>query len=246
MSFGKNTTVSHNTIHDCAYTAIGIGLTFGIPGLNPHEEDFYNHYNLDVSYNYIHSYLTEIGDAGAIYVTGGNAPKELKGEFNFMHHNYVVLTNTTGNGRGHMLVGLYFDGSTSNWRCYENVVVEHSYGAVRGEDDELYADGDRYVTMLRLRFGGTTPIYVQHISSQISHNILIEDNYVLNVRADDPEAQHREVYKTYIVATRNIVEKNTHYVKGVDPIPAGAQDIMYSAGCYGHTGDPETIWDNDY
>ncbi|MBO5755802.1 MAG: right-handed parallel beta-helix repeat-containing protein [Clostridia bacterium] len=246
MSFGKNTTVSHNTIHDCSYSAIGIGLSFGIPDSDPTERDFYNHYNLDVSYNYIFNYLTEIGDAGAIYVTGGNAPKETLGYFNYMHHNYVVLTNTTGNGRGHMLVGLYFDGSTSNWKCYENVVVEHSYGAVAGEDDDLYAEGDRYVNMLRLRYGGTTPIYVQHIATQITHNILIDNNYVINVRSTDPKKQHEEVYKTYIVKERNILEQNTRYVRGVDAIPAGGLDIIYAAGCYKMLGDAEMLWDNNY
>ena len=246
MSFGKDTTISHNTIHDCSYTAIGVGLTFGIPGLNPHEDDFYNHYNLDISYNYIYSYLTEIGDAGGIYVTGGNAPKDVEGYFNFMHHNYILLTNTTGNGRGHMLVGLYFDGSTSNWKCYENVVVEHSYGAVAGEDDDLYAEGDPYVVGLRNRFSGTTPIYVQHITSQITHNILLDSNYVVNVRATDPKAQQKEVYKTYIVASRKIVEQNTHYIGGSDRVPVGGEDIMYGAGCYGHTGDPAELYDNDY
>jgi hypothetical protein len=145
-----------------------------------------------------------------------------------------------------MLVGLYFDGSTSNWKCYENVVVEHSYGAVLGENDELYKAGDRYVTMLRARYNGTTPIYVQHIASQLTHNILVDSNYVINVRATTPEAQRKEVYKTYIVASRNIRESNTRYVGAPDAVPVGAEDIMYAAGCYGQEGDPSILWDNNY
>ncbi len=246
LAFAKNSTISHNTIHDCSYTAIGVGLTFSADNFDPATDDKYNHYNLDISYNFIYSYLTEIGDAGGIYVTGANAGKNNTDLFNFIHHNYILLTNITGNGRGHMLVGIYFDGSTSNWKCYENVVVEHSYGAVAGEYDDLFAEGDRYVTMLRARFGGTTPIYVQHITSQITHNILIDSNYVINVRATDPKKQKNEVYKTYIVAARNIVEQNTRYINGVDAVPVGGEDIMYAAGSYGQTGNPEIIWNNDY
>ena len=54
------------------------------------------------------------------------------------------------------------------------------------------------------------------------------------------------IYNKYLVAQRNLVERNTRYVVGVDPIPAGAEDIIYTAGAYGHTADPSLLWDNNY
>jgi hypothetical protein len=145
-----------------------------------------------------------------------------------------------------MVVGLYFDGSTSNWKCYENVVVGQSYGAVSGEADELYEEGDDYIVGLRKRRTGTTLIYLQHISSQITHNILCDSNWIVNVRATEADKQKLEVYKTYVVATRNLIAQNTRYTNGCDPIPGGAEDIIYSAGCLDHPGDPSLLWNNDY
>ena len=66
------------------------------------------------------------------------------------------------------------------------------------------------------------------------------------MRSTDPKKQHEEVYKTYIVKERNILEQNTRYVRGVDAIPAGGLDIIYAAGCYKMLGDAEMLWDNNY
>ena len=246
MNTAKDVQITHNTVEDCAYTGIGIGFTFSTPDRDAGEKGFYNHYNVEIAYNYIRDFMTESGDGAAIYVTGGNAKQENTAYFNQMHHNYVVMTNRTGNARAHMLVGLYFDGSSSNWTCKSNVVVAHSYGAAKGENDELYDSGDRDILLLRRRYAGVTLIYLQHIDTQLSHNILCEDNYVINVRATDPEAQRTEVYKTYVDGSRNLVERDTHYVNGVDHIPMGADEIIYAAGCYGQMGDPNLLYGNDY
>jgi hypothetical protein len=257
VTLAKDTKIASNTIHDCSYSGIGVGYTFGIPSNVPGEQDFYHMYNLEIAYNYITNFMTEVGDGGAIYVTGGNAPTSYTELFNFMHHNYVVMSKITGDGLGHMVVGLYFDGSTSNWKCSENVVVGQSYGAVGGEDagfDTKDPDVAEYLTELRKRRTGTTLIYLQHITTQITHNILCDNNWVLNVRATDPEAQQKEVYKTYVVAARNLVEQNTHYVgatrdgyeRGYMNVPAGALDIIYSAGSSLCPPDPYAIENNDY
>ncbi|MBO5653006.1 MAG: right-handed parallel beta-helix repeat-containing protein, partial [Clostridia bacterium] len=247
VSFGRNLSVLNNTVEKCSYTAIGIGFTYGIPGFNPGDfGDPYHLTNVEVAYNFTSGFMHEIGDGGGIYLSGGSAKKDYLGYFNFVHDNYILFTNQTGNGLGHMLVGIYFDGSASNWKCYDNVVVEQSYGAASGEDDELYREGDSYVVAMRKRRAGTTFIYLQHIASQITHNILCDNNYILNVRAKTPEAQKEEVYKTYVEVTRNLYEQNTHYVTDMDRIPIAAEEIIYAAGSYGHEGDPSVLWNNDY
>ena len=249
MTLAKDVKITNNTIHDCSYSGIGVGYTFGIPSTNPGENGFYHMYNVEIAYNYITNFMTEVGDGAAIYVTGGTAPKENTDYFNFMHHNFVVMSNITGDGQGHMVVGLYFDGSTSNWRCYENVVVGQSYGAVWDENegfDKEDPDTAEYLTELRARRTGTTLIYLQHITSQITHNIRCDDNWIINVRAGDPEAQLKEAYKTYVVADRNLVEQNTHYVKDPGMMPPAAEDIIYSTGSTKYPGDPYWLYDNNY
>ena len=169
--------------------------------------------------------------------------------FNTVHHNYILMSNTTGNGLGHMLVGIYFDASASNFKCYENVIVEQSYGAVWDENDGFdMSDPEEaeYVTKLRNRYNGTTFIYLQHIDNQWCYNILCDNNYIINVRSTTEAQLKKEVYKTYVDAQRNLSETNTHYVRGTDNIPLGAEDTIYSAGSYGHTGDPSVLWDNNY
>ena len=246
ISFGKDLTVTHNTVEKCSYTAIGIGFTYGIPVFNPGEGNAYHLTNVEVAYNYTTGFMHEIGDGGGIYLSGGSAKTDYLGYFNFVHDNYVLFSNETGNGLGHMLVGIYFDGSASNWKCSNNVIVEQSYGAAAGEDDDLYKEGDPYVVALRKRRAGTTFIYLQHIATQITHNILCDNNYVLNVRATNAEEQKKEVYKTYVETTRNIYEQNTHYITDLDQIPFAAEEIVYAAGALGHEGDVSILWDNNY
>ena len=248
----QNSIITQNTVENCSYTAYSIGDLFAPLNFTAGDTDasyVYNMYNLEVSYNYCANFMRELGDGGGIYLAGYNSDPEDTALFNTVHHNYILMSNTTGNGLGHMLVGIYFDASTSNWKCYENVVVEQSYGAVPGENDGFdlsEPDDEEYLTRMRNRYSGTTFIYIQHITEQLTHNILCDNNYIINVRATDPAQQKKEVYKGYVVSDRNIVETNTRYVRGTDPLPVGAEDIIYAAGSYGHTGDPSVIWGNDY
>ncbi len=247
LHYGKDVEITHNTVDRASYTAISVGWTFNTPTWTPGAR--YHMYNVEIAYNYLSNFMHETGDGGAIYVTGGNAPKDWTENFNSIHNNYVMMTKNTGNGLGHMLVGTYFDGSTSNWECYENVIAEFSYGAVAGENEGFDLDDPEtveYLAAMRRRYSGTTFIYLQHIVVQITHNILCRDNYILNVRATEPEAQKQEVYKNYVVADRNLREENTRYVTDLNRIPAGAEDIIYASGSYGHNGNPEDLYDNNY
>ncbi len=248
VHYGRNLSVTHNTVNKVSWSAIALGFTYSLVSKEP-DETFCNHYNVDVSYNYVSGFMQNIGDGGGIYLTGGNAPTDREDYFNYVHHNYVLFDKGTGDGLGHMVTGIYFDGAASNWKCYENVVVEQSYGAVVGEDDgfDLSDEEDTaYLTALRNRYRGSTFIYMQHIMGQITHNNLLDNNYIVNVRATEPEKQKVEVYKTYIVADRNIVEQNTHYITSVDRIPANAENIIYATGASGHEGDPNILYGNDY
>lgn len=247
LHYGKDVKITHNTVDRASYTAISVGWQFNTPMWTPGAR--YHMYNVEIAYNYLASFMHETGDGGAIYVSGGNAPKDWTENFNSIHNNYVMMTKNTGNGLGHMLVGIYFDGSTSNWECYENVIAEFSYGAVTGEDEGFDLDDPdtvEHLAAMRRRYSGTTFIYLQHIIVQLTHNILCRDNYILNVRATEPKAQKHEVYKGYVVADRNIREENTRYVTDINRIPTGAEEIIYASGCYGYNGDPADLYDNNY
>ncbi len=240
--------VMYNTVENCSYTALSLGAL--------HSErtwilgDQYNSYRLEVGYNYIRNYMMELGDGAAIYLSGYNAHVAYEELFNKVHDNYIVMSNKTGSGLGYLVVGIYFDAASSNWHCYNNVIAAQSYGAVEGEDEGFDMTDpavEKYVRELRLRRAASTYIYLQlHVAGQITHNILCEGNYIINVRATSPDKQREEVYKTYLGEERNVTEKNTHYIGNPDVLPPLAEDVIYAAGCYGHTGDPYLLYDNNY
>lgn len=246
MQSTKDAVVSNNTIIGCSYSAMSIGWRWNTVGWK--FGDGVNLTNVDISYNYITDFMTELADGGAIYMLGGNAEISYKEYFNFLHHNYIVFSRYCGDGLGGMQCGIYFDGSCTNWLASQNVVVEQSAGADRGskvgasqEDKEL----------LRRR-NGSTFMYTQHIDSQLTYNIKYQDNYIFNVRSVtnslDPKVWQREVYRSYIVASRNIVEEGTIYYSAQDlaSIPSAIRDIIYSTGSPMMTGDDSWLVDNEY
>lgn len=141
-----------------------------------------------------------------------------------------------------------------NWKTgknsVENMTVTNNYvhdvGRVYFPSAGIWIHYGRNLTAMRKRFGRTFVIYMQHILGQLTHNNLLDNNYVLNVRATDPKKQELEVYQEYIVEDRHIFERNTHYINGVDRIPVGVEDIIYAAGSYGNEGDPYALYDNNY
>lgn len=241
----KDCTLTNNTVKNTSYTAFSIGWRWNTTSWKRGEG--INLDGMDISYNYIQDFMTELADGGAIYMLGGNAQIEDTSYFNFLHHNYIVFTKLSGNGLGGMICGIYFDGSCTNWHCYQNVVVEQSYGAIAAEDE--YEDygmtADERQQKINRR-NGSTFYYTQHISSQLTYNILYENNYLLNTRSDAPDAQHREAYKTYIVASRNIKESGTRYIRDLDRIPSACESIIYASGAYEYAGDPTLLYGNDY
>ena len=239
----KDCVFQNNTLRNTSYTGFSLGWRWSTVTWQRGED--INQDNLDVSANYIYDFMTEMADGGAIYMLGGNAAIEDTSYFNFLHHNYIVFTNISGDGSGGMICGIYFDGSCTNWHCYSNVVVEQSYGAHTSETQDR-GQSETYVNQLRKRRNGSTFIYIQHIPSQLTYNILVENNIVINVRNTDDDQMLKEVYKTYVVASRNIKESGTRYVHDIDRIPSMAEDIMYAAGAYDYAGDPSMLYGNDY
>ena len=246
--------ISHNTITDCSYTAISVGWDWGINYSDSFDhENKVNCRNVDISYNYITNFMTEMGDGGAIYMPVWNgAENNTDFYMNTVHHNYILFSKTTGDGMGKMVVGIYFDASTSNWYCYENVVVEQSYGAVSTETEyDAYGVDEEEAKLKELRRKGSYYIYLQHIDDQETYNILVQNNYILNVRSEEAAAQHTEVYKNYFsvkdaVEGRNLIESGTVYVVGLRGVPYEAMDIVSSAGCEDYLGDPSLIYTNNY
>jgi len=241
----KDCTLMNNTVRNTSYTAFSIGWRWST--VSWQRGDAINLDNMEIAYNYITDFMTELADGGAIYMLGGNATIEDESYFNFIHHNYIVFSKISGNGLGGMICGIYFDGSCTNWHCYQNVVVEQSYGAHAKETyyEDYGLDADTRDQLVKRR-NGSTFIYIQHISSQLTYNILCENNYVLNVRETDPDKQLREVYKTYVVKSRNIKESGTRYIRDLNRIPSTVEGIIVSAGAYDYPGDPTVLYGNDY
>ena len=248
LPFGKNITIIQNTVEKCPYSAIGLGFYYNPASFNPEEGEAYHIYNAEISYNFVSAFMREIGDGGGIYVSGGNGDVTTLQEvyFNYIHDNYVLFTNDTGNTRDYM-AGIYLDGSSSNWHCYNNVLAEHSYGAAYGEGDGVL--DSTYLANLRTRRGKTTYIFPQRISSQLSYHILFEENYILNVRATTESAQQLEVFGKsdgvpHIDPSRGHIVENMHYINDIMDMPMEAEEIICAAGSIGHEGDPYILWEN--
>jgi hypothetical protein len=250
LAFGKNISITGNTVSKCPYSAIGLGFYYNAATFDPRTEESYHIYNAEISYNYVSGFMREIGDGGAIYVAGGNGNVNTLKEvyFNYIHDNYVLFTNDTGNTRD-ITMGIYFDGSPSNWHCYNNVVAEHSYGAAAGEGDGVL--DATYLANQRRRRAETTYIYPQRISSQLSYHLLFESNYILNVRATDAKAQEIEVFGKsdgvpHITPSRGHIVENMHYIDDIMRMPSEVEEIIVAAGAVGYEGDPYLLWSNDY
>ncbi len=128
VGHGKNIDISYNTVLDSAYTAISVGWSWicreAFEDWINDEELFTNLRNVNISHNYIENFMTKMQDGGAIYVLGGNANDKLETYLNSMNHNYVVLSEGTGNGSDHWTV-YYHDGGASHWEDYHNVLIIH-------------------------------------------------------------------------------------------------------------------------
>ena len=109
----------HNTVEDCAYSAVSIGWVW-----RPANYELGERVNIrgaELAYNYFRNYMQLLKDGGAIYVLGGNANRYTTPErFNKMHDNFAIIDkreNVYGK------YGYYCDGAASNWDVYHSVVL---------------------------------------------------------------------------------------------------------------------------
>ena len=246
--------ISYNSIRMCPSAGISVGWDFDYVHDSFNFGERFNSRNVEISYNYITDWMTECYDQGAIYLPQQNSyVSDTNYYMNRVHHNTVIFSKITLDGIGGLSMGIYFDISASNWHCFENVIAEQSYGAAANETDlDRYGVTEEEALLKRKRRGNSHYIYLQHIDTQESHNILVEGNFILNVRATEESAQHTEVYRSYFsknlkdAPKRNLVERGTVYVVGVKGIPEAAQKIVQSSGCDGHKGNMNMIFANNY
>ncbi len=195
----KDLKINHNTIIHASYSAIMAGWGWNV---NPTSESHNtNLINAEIAYNHIEDFLYGINDGGAIYTCGANGfTTDTSNYFNTVHDNYI-----RGGAHNKTNIGIYHDGSSSNFRTYNNFI-----------DDIKSTHG---------------PIFFQdHVASQYSHNILVENNFTT-------------VSSIITSATedRNIVLQNNTVFADRSEISAEAQAIMDNAGleeAYKHIAEP--------
>ncbi len=222
FAYSKDVTISYNTISNCSYTGISVGWNWSYSGSAYGKNVKLMH--VDISHNYIFSFMQQMGDGGAIYTLGGNANVDHPTPFNWSHDNYIVFTNKTGDGiNSGSVIGNYHDGGSSHWSTYNNVIVAHSYGS--GSPNGVYKEAmteakfkelnpDTHLTWQeygkRMAMRGTamcptfTQDWVGDNGSTDAHALRIyyDNNYLVNSRAtvegsdrnQDDTTRHYEMF----------------------------------------------------
>lgn len=225
----KDMKILYNTLHHCSYSAISLSYSWGKKDWKRGEG--INLYGVEVAYNYISGFCSELYDGGAIYNVGGSYDRDtFEGYVNSLHHNYIVYDRYTGDKTGAAPIGaLYNDNDSTHWHDYSNVVVKHS-DAVRKAHP--------------VHEGLVWP---QAIPTVPAYHILFEDNWYLNIQSSDGAEQRREAYGVNKLSEeRHIYEKNTHYIRGIAEIPASLRSFIATTGCDGAKADPTALDGNDY
>ena len=235
VSVAKDVSVSNNTIRNCSYSAISIGWRWSSTTSNP-ENGYCNLYNVEVSYNFIERFMTDMSDGGGIYTLGGNANNEDYRDryFNFLHHNRVIVDANTGAGKGRFMP-LYHDGASSNWHSHTNVVETYHGNSGLGSFYVQYALGANDVDP-------TTGLAA--LSSQQTNNVLLENNYFLWCDWTKPEkisgttytAANAEAYMVEVIFwnhvrnNHHVYQRNNHLIPTEEYISEECRATMEEAG----------------
>ncbi len=194
----RDLTINHNTIIHASYSAIMAGWGWNVNTSSASHNT--NLTNAEIAYNYIEDFIYAINDGGAIYTCGANGFTTDTTYFNTVHDNYI-----RGGAHNKTNIGIYHDGSSSNFHTYHNFI-----------DDIKSTHG---------------PIFFQdHVESQYSHNILVENNFTTV-----------SPISTSAKADRNIVLQNNTVFADRGEISAEAKSIMENAGletAYKHIAEP--------
>ena len=247
MASCKDVEIYKNTIIGCNYSGMSLGWSWSKATWEEHGG--YNLYNVNIHHNYITDFMQFLSDGGAIYVLGGNLKPDNPKQINFMHHNYVVFSDTTGNGLGGQCDGYYFDGSSTNWSNYNNILVEQSAGADRG--DKPGASDRDYALYMRRK--GSHYIFKQHTTtgSAWSYNIHSTDNFIFNVRATSAKTQQSEVFSMgkesqWQACGHKVVGTRYFYGENKLAFSAAIKAQMEECGSHMHPGEWEWLLSNEY
>lgn len=236
ISVAKNVSVSHNTIRNCSYSAISIGWRWSSTTSNP-ESGYCNLYNVEVAYNFIERFMTDMSDGGGVYTLGGNANNEDYRDkyFNFLHHNRVIVDANTGAGKGRFMP-LYHDGASSNWHSHTNVVETYRGNSGLGSFYVQYALGANDVD----------PVTgLASLASQQTNNVLLENNYFLwcdwtvaeSINKGSPyQASNAEDYMVSVIFwnhvrnNHHVYQRNNHLVPTEEYVSEECRETMDQAG----------------
>ena len=192
-----------NTIVNVPYTGISIGWSWTTVGYTAGEiiaGSKFSTFATEVAYNYISDYMTCMYDGGAIYLLGGNTGKHADdGAFyNYMHHNYVNMTDATGNHNGNenglrFAMGYYHDNSSSNWLDYENVLINTA--------KEIHGNAWFYAYFLQDGTGAE------------ARHVALRDNYIIGVRKNaDGTPNLKDVFMDPEVVSADFGKSSSDYV----------------------------------
>ncbi len=133
-----NARVVGNTVVSVPYSAFSFGWMWSTVDSSAEEiveGDPFDTFGIEIAYNYVSDFMTATGDGGAFYLLGGTVRRAERDKtpYNFMHHNYVLVTERTArlNGKDTTVRNVmcyYHDNSSSNWLDTENVLIHGAKG----------------------------------------------------------------------------------------------------------------------
>ncbi len=206
--------IQHNTILRSSYTAISVGWKWDVGTWEYGEQ--VNLENVDIGYNFIRSFLTNMRDGGGIYTLGGNVDVGFSAFLNVLHDNVVVEDELTCPENG-FIGSLYHDGASSNWYTHDNVVI---HNPALTHSARIYLQGAPYP--------GST-------EQQSTWHILCENNYIVGCKnfSDLFDSGDPEHALDRMDVLRDLHQKNTHLIRTVNELkkdPTAAR-ILANAGC---------------
>ena len=211
--------IHHNTILRSSYTAISVGWKWDVGTWQYGEQ--VNLENVDIGYNYIRSFLTNMRDGGGIYTLGGNVDVGFASFMNTLHDNVIIEDELTCPENG-FFGSLYHDGASSNWYTHDNVVV---HNPTRTHSARIYLQS--------APFPGST-------EGQAAWHILCENNYIVGCKDLGAvyAAGDREQALDRLDVLRDLRQKDTHLLRSVKELrkdPTAAR-ILTNAGCHASIG----------
>lgn len=216
--------VNHNTVLNSSYTAFSLGWRWAVGdweyGTKVNLED------VEIAYNYIKSFMTNMRDGGGIYTLGGNVQVGHSVFMNTLHDNFVIEDEKTCPENG-FFASLYHDGASSNWHTYNNIVIHNPAlnGTTRSYSGRIY-----------LQKVGTVS-GVASTEGQAAWHILCENNFVcccknygevFRSQGFDPEKA-----SDMLDITRDLREINTHLLDSPEELknyPVAVR-VMEACGC---------------